>query len=98
VGPPALAAAHPRIVAPVAGTIVALDPDIPPARQRMVFEADARGAALRWVVDGADLGPAGEPLLWEPVRGRHAVGLVDATGQALDTVTFEVRGLAAAPR
>jgi penicillin-binding protein 1C len=43
-------------------------------------------------VDGADLGPAGEPLLWEPVRGRHAVALVDAAGQALDTVTFEVRG------
>jgi penicillin-binding protein 1C len=86
------AAAHPRIVAPVAGTIVALDPDIPPARQRILLEADARGAALRWVVNGADLGPAGEPLLWEPTRGRHAVALVDAAGQALDTVAFEVRG------
>jgi penicillin-binding protein 1C len=90
--PPAAAVAPARIVAPVAGTIVALDPDIPPARQRIVFEADARGAALRWVVDGADLGPAGEPLLWEPVRGRHALTLVDAAGQALDTVAFEVRG------
>ena len=90
--PPAIAVAHARIVTPVAGTIVALDPDIPRARQRMVFEADARGGALRWVVDGADLGPAGEPLLWEPVRGRHAVSLMDAAGRALDTVAFEVRG------
>jgi penicillin-binding protein 1C len=96
VAPPLPAAGHPRIVAPIAGTVVALDPDIPPARQRMVFEAEARGVAVRWVVDGADLGPAGEPLVWEPVRGRHTVALVDEAGQALDTVAFEVRGPAAA--
>jgi penicillin-binding protein 1C len=40
----------------VAGTIVALDPDIPPARQRLVFERDGRGHQPRWVLDGADLG------------------------------------------
>jgi penicillin-binding protein 1C len=87
-----LAAEQPRILAPVPGTVVALDPDIPPDRQRLVLEAEAFGAALRWRLDGADLGPAGEPLVWLPVPGRHAAELVDETARVVDAVGFEVRG------
>ncbi len=84
-------AALPRIVRPVAGTIVALDPDIPPDRQRMVFEATA-AAGLRWVLDGADAGPAAAPLAWEPRAGAHALVLAGADGRPVDTVRFVVRG------
>jgi penicillin-binding protein 1C len=90
--PAVLATEQPRIVAPVSGTIVALDPDIPRGRQRIVFEAEVHGAALRWVVDGEDRGPAVALLAWEPVPGRHAVLLVDGASQVIDTVRFEVRG------
>ncbi len=88
----ALAASRPRILAPAAGTVIALDPDIPPPLQRVVFEAQARGTQLRWMLDGADLGTAADMLLWEPVAGSHTLSLIDKKWQAFDTVNFTVRG------
>ncbi len=80
-----------RIRAPSDGTIVAIDPDIPPVRQRVFLESDPPDARLRWRIDGALLGAADRIALWEPVRGRHRVELVDAGGRALDAVRFDVR-------
>jgi penicillin-binding protein 1C len=79
-----------RIVAPVDGTIVAWDPEVP--AQRVGFVASSHDPSLRWVVDGRVVGSARAPWLWEPVVGRHAVALVDASGRARDTVRFVVRG------
>ena len=90
-----LATGHPRIVAPARGTVIALDPDIPASRQRIVFEAQAAGAPLRWILDGADIGPAAEPLIWDPHPGRHILSLADGAERPPDTLTFEVRGVAA---
>ena len=45
-----LAKGLPRIIAPVAGTIIALDPDIPSLNQRLAFEAQGGGADSRWVL------------------------------------------------
>ncbi len=78
-----------RITAPADGTILALDPDIPPARQRVRFTADAPGA--RWLLDGKPLG-SGPTVQWLPWPGRHRVALVDAGGQTLDEIRLEVRG------
>jgi penicillin-binding protein 1C len=86
-----------RIVAPVSGTIIALDPDIPPALQRVIFEASAADAGMRWVLDGADCGPAASLLPWAPRPGRHRLALVSGAGAIRDAVTFEVRGTAARP-
>ncbi|MBS0343140.1 MAG: penicillin-binding protein 1C, partial [Proteobacteria bacterium] len=68
-----------RISAPADGTIVALDPDIPPQRQRVVFEAEggASGQQLQWRIDGRAAGQ-GPRLPWLPWPGRHVVQLVDA--------------------
>jgi penicillin-binding protein 1C len=79
-----------RILAPTPGTIVALDPDIPPARQRLTLEATG-GAALRWRIDDKEVaqGPRATWPLWP---GRHRLELVDARGQLLDAMPFEVRG------
>ncbi len=90
--PRPLAMARPRIRTPASGTRVALDPDIPPARQRLVVTTDAPHAGLRVHVDGVDLGPAGTPQLWEPTQGRHTLTLVDAGRRELDRVTVDVRG------
>jgi penicillin-binding protein 1C len=87
-----LAASHPRILAPVSGTTVALDPDIPRSRQRIIFESNGATPLLRWVLDGTDLGPAPDLVAWDLQPGSHSLSLVDALGQALDTSTFEVRG------
>jgi len=87
-----VSAHHAHIVAPVAGTIIAIDPEIPRARQRVAFEAVGGESGLRWVLDGVELGPGAAPLLWEPRPGRHTLALRDAEAQLRDTVTFEVRG------
>jgi len=86
-----LSGGHPRILAPVSGAVIALDPDIPPSQQRIVFEADARGAGLRWVLDEKEIGPAGQPLIWELLPARHTLWLMREDRRLLDTVTFEVR-------
>ncbi|MFE8645513.1 transglycosylase domain-containing protein [Sphingomonas sp. NCPPB 2930] len=80
----------PRIVAPVDGTIVALDPDIPPRHQRVRLQA-AGGGALRWQVDGAPLA-RGAQAGWLPWPGRHRIQLVDGAGRVHDEARIEVRG------
>ncbi len=78
-----------RITAPADGTIVALDPDIPPERQRLRFTADGPGA--RWLLDGKPLA-GGASVSWLPWPGRHRVTLVNAAGEPLDEIRLEVRG------
>ncbi|WP_459716803.1 penicillin-binding protein 1C [Paraburkholderia sp. 2C] len=88
-------AAAPRIGAPADGTLFALDPDIPPANQRIAFER-ANGTSERssWQLDGKRLGHA-QRVLWPPWPGRHVLELVDANGRIADSVRFEVRGATA---
>nr|WP_239467305.1 penicillin-binding protein 1C [Rhodoferax koreense] len=81
--------ATPRITSPVAGTIIALDPDIPPQHQRLRFTA--AGPDQRWRLDGKPLARGAE-LRWLPWPGRHTLQLMDARGALLDEIRFEVRG------
>jgi len=94
-----------RITRPAAGTLLALDPDIPPDRQRMRFEADgvkdgasdtAGASQLQWRVDGRAVA-RGAQAQWLPWPGRHTLELADARGRVLDSVQFEVRGAGVAP-
>ena len=78
-----------RISSPANGTIIALDPDIPPTRQRLGFQAE--GSALRWLMDGKPFAQ-GNKALWLPWPGRHVVQLVSARGEKLDEIRIEVRG------
>jgi penicillin-binding protein 1C len=87
-----LATGAPRIVAPVDGTIVALDPDIPRDRQRVPLEVAGAVPGTRWRVDDVDVGAAAGLMLWEPTPGTHTVALVDPTERHLATATIEVRG------
>jgi penicillin-binding protein 1C len=89
-----LATGDPRIIAPVEGTIIALDPDIPPERQRVVLEVGGATPGIRWRVDDTDIGPAERLTLWKPKTGKHTITLVDTHLRALTTATIEVRGLA----
>ncbi|WP_241776998.1 penicillin-binding protein 1C [Acidovorax sp. Root275] len=87
-----------RITAPAPGTIIALDPDIPPTRQRL--QLTATGEGLWWRMDGKPLG-RGARVAWLPWPGRHVVQITDAGGQVLDEIRIEVRGagaVAPAPR
>lgn len=84
-----VAAVAARITAPANGTLVALDPDIPPNRQRVSFSA--QGGDLRWLMDGKPFA-RGAQTQWLPWPGRHVVQLVDNSGQVLDEIRLEVRG------
>ena len=75
------------IVSPRDGSIFALDPDIPPAAQRIRFEGE-RGV---WVLDGQRLGSA-PTWSWAPWPGRHRLTLLGRDGRTLQSVRFEVRG------
>lgn len=82
------------IINPAPGAIYALDPDIPPAHQRLRFQHQGvLGAAgpARWRLDGRPLGQ-GSSVDWMPMPGRHELQLVDAKGRELQRVSFEVRG------
>ncbi len=85
-------ASIPRIRYPAPDTIVALDPDIPPARQRMAFVASSMPQGLRWTLNDAEIAERGPRVLWAPVPGRHVLALKDANGVAVSTAAFEVRG------
>ncbi|GAB2879956.1 transglycosylase domain-containing protein [Paraburkholderia jirisanensis] len=83
-----------RIGAPTDGTLFALDPDIPAARQRIAFErASGASAQSVWRLDSKLLGSAAR-VMWPPWPGRHQLELVEADGSSTDTVHFEVRGAA----
>lgn len=78
-----------RITAPTDGTIIALDPDIPPLRQRVRFDSEGRG--VQWRVDGKPFA-RGNSVQWFPWPGRHVIELVDASGKVVDQRRLEVRG------
>ena len=81
-----------RIVAPAPNTIIALDPDIPPANQQLRLEASAGVPTdLHWFIDEQPVGQ-GARVGWMPLPGRHTITLRDARGGVLDARRIEVRG------
>ena len=91
-GKPQRDGASARITSPSNGTIVALDPDIPPNRQRVRLESGASdGPGLRWQIDGKAFA-RGASAQWLPWPGRHSIQLVDAAGTLQDEIKLEVRG------
>ena len=85
----------PQILYPADAGIIAIDPDIPAASQRVFFQAQA-GRGLRWSLDGADIGAAGTDFAWFPVPGRHRLALLDAQDKEVAASSFQVRGNAMA--
>jgi penicillin-binding protein 1C len=78
------------ITYPTPGMLIALDPDIPPARQRVRLTAQGldRGS---WALDGKALSTKLEHD-WMPRPGKHVLSLHDVKGARIDQVSFEVRG------
>ncbi len=81
------------IAYPPDGTRIALDPDIPPASQRVMLRAhhSRQAAQARWWIDGREVG-RGARLAWFPMPGVHRISLRDAAGNRLDEVEVDVRG------
>jgi penicillin-binding protein 1C len=83
-----------RISYPADGSIIALDPDIPPPRQRVPLRTSATAEpGSVWRMDSALLGKTGSVNSWLPQPGKHRLRLESRSGEVIDSVTFEVRAL-----
>lgn len=83
-----------RIHYPTQGTVLALDADIPPKRQRIQFSA---GASMQkgwtWKLNGVPLTLANIQHGWLPMPGSHRLQLLNDKGTVVDEVQFTVRPL-----
>jgi len=91
----------PTISYPTPGMLVAIDPDIPPAHQRLRFSAQGVKQGS-WVLDGKPLVQTGKKVGdrgydWMPWPGKHKLVLQDVHGTVLDQLQFEVRGALVRP-
>lgn len=84
-------ARRPRIVNPASGSVYALDPDIPPDRQRMAVTVSGDVAGHRLWLDRQDLGGADAKPQILAARGQHRLRLVDLSGKTVDQIVFTVR-------
>jgi penicillin-binding protein 1C len=86
--------ARPRLLSPADGSVIALDPDIPPARQRVAVRARGSLAGLGLTVDNRSLTTANDAgtlsALWLPVPGVHVIALTDGK-HVFDRVRVTVR-------
>ncbi len=89
VAPPA--SERPRLFSPANGSVIALDPDIPPARQRVGVRTAGAGAGARLEVDGHPLTRTAANALWQPLPGVHRFVLRGPDGTELDAAVVTVR-------
>ena len=81
-----------RIVLPTDGSIIALDPDIPAANQRVQLKSGDAAKARCWSVNDEALGCSDAPIAWSPSAGNAVITLMDGDGKTVDRVTVIVRG------
>ncbi len=83
---------NPRIVYPPSGTVIALDPDIPPELQKIFFISQTNENDFRWVLNGSLMETKGKTIPWTPKAGKYSLALAEGEEKILDYVYFEVRG------
>ena len=84
-------ARRPRIMSPVAGSVYALDPDIPIDRQRLAITVSGAVIGHRLMLDQRDLGPANLKPLILAGPGKHRLRMIDLGGRIVDQILFTVR-------
>lgn len=82
----------PRIVYPIDGTIIALDPDIPEENHLIFFEAEMSDKKLDWVLNNEKINAIDNLTGWTPKQGKYILSIVDKQNNIIDSVKFEVRG------
>ncbi len=76
-----------RIVYPGEGAIIALDPEIPPKLQKVIFKSTAEVANASWRLNGKRVNDR-----WSPWPGKYQLDLIDQKNNVVDSVHFQVRG------
>jgi penicillin-binding protein 1C len=83
---------NPRIIYPPSGTVLAIDPDIPPELQKVFFVSQGHEDDFQWVLNGSALEMTGRTIPWTPRAGKYHLTIADKDEKVLDYVYFEVRG------
>ncbi|HEY9103477.1 penicillin-binding protein 1C [Chitinimonas sp.] len=91
------APAPPRIQYPGNGLVIALDPDLPPAVERVVLRSEPSDPRYRWQLERSLPSPCRQTLpagsAWAPQPGSWTLKLLDGEGQQVaNAVRFSVRG------
>ena len=81
-----------RILYPPSGTVIALDPDIPPEMQKVFFISQTSEDGLSWKLNGLPMNRVGKAIPWTPGEGEYLLAIVDREDRTIDSVHFEVRG------
>jgi len=81
-----------RIIYPPSGTVIALDPDIPPELQKVFFVSQTNEHGSKWILNGSSISPVGKTIAWVPKVGEYKLVIVDQEERIIDTIYFEVRG------
>ncbi len=82
---------RPHITNPVSGSVFALDPDIPIARQRMGIAVTGSVEGHRLLLDRHDIGAADSKPQLLVAPGSHMLALADPGGKVIDQVRFTMR-------
>ncbi len=85
------ASRRPRITNPVSGSVYAIDPDIPPDRQRLAVDVSGAVTAHRLWLDKTDIGAADSAPEIIAAPGVHRIRLTDVAGKVVDQVLFTIR-------
>lgn len=86
-----LPAVSPRLVGPGEGTVIALDPDIPLNRQKVIIRYLPAPARVQVRVGAETLAGEEGRAGWSPRPGSHRIELLGEDGSLFDAVSIEVR-------
>jgi penicillin-binding protein 1C len=87
----ALAQPSARIASPANGMVIAVDPDIPPAYQKLPISVEGATGKMRVKLNDQELKLTDGVTLWTPRTGAYSLELGDDNGKVLDRVVFTVR-------
>jgi len=87
----ALAQPMARIASPANGMVIAVDPDIPPAYQKLPISIEGATRKMRVTLNDRELSLTDGVTLWTPRTGSYSLELGDESGKVLDRVVFTVR-------
>lgn len=83
-----------RIAKPLSGTIIALDPDIPPGHQNLQLQASGEPGSLeplQWFINRQYVATGGQAM-WPLQPGQHLIELRGPDGDLIDKIQLNVRG------
>ncbi|WP_353684937.1 hypothetical protein V4D30_03855 [Thermodesulfovibrio sp. 3907-1M] len=81
----------PRIVYPVDGAVIAIDPDIPEDNQIVTFQFKPKSNKYERVLNDEKTGIKNSFFLWKPEKGVHKIAIINSENTIVDSVEFVVK-------